>query len=175
MNAKQLKRIMPFASSVNINKYLPELNKLMPQFGINTALRQAHFIAQLAHESGSLNYCKELASGSAYEGRKDLGNIIKGDGVKFKGRGLIQLTGRLNYSKFQKWLGNAPDIITHPEYLEQPHLAVMVSCWFWQTNGLNELADQDSFISITRKINGGTNGLDERRMFLSRAKKEIII
>ena len=165
---------MPYASSANINKYLHELIKLMPQFGINTPLRQAHFIAQLAHESGSLNYVKELASGQAYEGRKDLGNINKGDGIKYKGRGLIQITGRHNYTLFQNYLGGAPDIMTHPEYLEQPHLAVMVSCWFWKTHGLNELADKDSFVTITKIINGGTNGINERKAFLIRAKKELI-
>lgn len=165
---------MPYASQANINRYLPELIKLMPMFGINTPLRQAHFIAQVAHESGSLNYVKEIASGQAYEGRKDLGNINKGDGVKYKGRGLIQITGKHNYTLFQKYLGGAPDIMNHPEYLEQPHLAVMVSCWFWKTHGLNELADTDSFVTITKKINGGTNGINERKAFLIRAKKELI-
>lgn len=174
MDSNSLKRIMPYASQANINKYLPELIKLMPMFSINTPLRQAHFIAQVAHESGSLNYVKELASGQAYEGRKDLGNINKGDGVKYKGRGLIQCTGRSNYLSFQKYLGGAPDIMNHPEYLEQPHLAVMVSCWFWKTRGLNELADTDSFVTITKKINGGTNGINERKAFLIRAKKELI-
>ena len=174
MDSNNLKRIMPYASSANINKYLPELIKLMPQFGINTPLRQAHFIAQLAHESGSLHYVKEIASGQAYEGRKDLGNINKGDGIKYKGRGLIQITGRHNYTLFQNYLGSAPDIMTHPEYLEKPHLAVMVSCWFWKTHGLNELADKDSFVTITKIINGGTNGINERKAFLIRAKKELI-
>ena len=174
MDAKNLKRIMPYASQANINKYLTELVKLMPQFGISTPLRQAHFIAQLAHESGSLNYVKEIASGKAYEGRKDLGNIHVGDGVKYKGRGGIQCTGRANYQAFQDYLGGAPDIMTHPEYLEQPHLAIMVSCWFWNTHGLNDLADTDSFVTITKRINGGTNGINERKAFLIRAKKELI-
>lgn len=175
----QLKKIIPYSSQANRDKYLPELLKLMPVFGINTSLRCAHFIAQLAHESGSLNYVKELASGAAY----DTGNLaIKlgntpgkdGDGQKYKGRGLIQLTGLANYKAFQKYLGAAPNIITCPELLEQPHLAVMVSCWFWSTRGLNALADRDDLLSITRKINGGTNGLAERTQFLSRAKKELL-
>lgn len=174
MDAKTLKRIIPFAKMENINKYLPELIKLMPLFDINTPLRISHFIAQLAHESGSLNYVRELSSGRQYEFRKNLGNINAGDGVKYRGRGLIQLTGRSNYEKFQKYLGELPNIIDKPELLEQPHLAVMVSCWFWKTKGLNELADVDNFNRITRIINGGTNGIDERRMFLSRAKKELI-
>lgn len=174
MDAKTLKIIIPFAKMENINKYLPELIKLMPLFDINTPLRISHFIAQLAHESGSLNYVRELASGRQYEFRKDLGNVNSGDGVKYRGRGLIQLTGRSNYEKFQKYLGELPNIMEKPELLEQPHLAVMVSCWFWKDKGLNELADADNFNRITRIINGGTNGIDERRMFLSRAKKELI-
>ena len=101
-------------------------------------------------------------------------SVLIKDGVKYKGRGLIQITGRHNYTLFQKYLGGAPDIMNHPEYLEQPHLAVMVSCWFWKTHGLNELADTDSFVTITKKINGGTNGINERKAFLIRAKKELI-
>lgn len=174
MDAGNLKQIMPHASSANINKYLPELVKLMPQFGINTPLRIAHFISQVAHESGSLNYMKELSSGKAYEGRKDLGNVVPGDGERYKGRGLIQITGRNNYGIFKQYLGGKPDIIAHPELLEQPHLAVMVSCWFWKTKGLNELADKDNLLAITKKINGGTNGLDERRKFLIQAKKVLL-
>ena len=166
---------MPYASNSNIRKYLPEFNKLMPVFEINTPLRVAHFIAQVAHESGSLNYVKEIASGEAY----DTGNLAirlgntpqaDGDGQKYKGRGHIQCTGHDNYLAFQKYLGSAPDIMTHPEYLEQPHLAVMVSCWFWKTHGLNALADKNDFLSITKKINGGTNGINERCKFLNVAK-----
>lgn len=91
---EQLREIMPYASEANIDKYLPHLNDTMMSFNIDTPLRQAHFLAQLGHESGSLRYVREIASGEAYEGRKDLGNVCPGDGVKFKGRGLIQLTGR---------------------------------------------------------------------------------
>lgn len=173
LNEKQLIAIMPFARSFNIKRFLPEFNKVLPIFNIDTPLRVAHFVAQVAHESGSLNYVKELASGQAYEGRKDLGNIFHGDGSKYKGRGLIQCTGRANYSKFQQFLGGAPDIVSHPELLEQPHLAMLVSCWFWKTKGLNELADANDFLSITKRINGGTNGINERGKFLIIAKSVI--
>lgn len=179
MDANQLKTIMPYSSQGNRAKFLPELNKLMPEFGINTPLREAHFIAQLAHESGSLNYVKELASGSAYDTGSlalRLGNTpaADGDGQRYKGRGLIQLTGLSNYKQFQAYLGGAPDIISRPELLEQPHLATMVSCWFWSTRGLNTLADKDDLLAITKKINGGTNGLADRKQFLERAKKELL-
>ena len=133
----------------------------------------------MAHESGSLNYTKEIASGEAYDtGKKaiNLGNTPEkdGDGQRYKGRGLIQLTGLSNYKAFQKWLNGAPDIIKNPNLLEQPHLATLVSCWFWESRNLNELADKDDFKSITKRINGGYNGLSDRLMFLTRAKAELI-
>ena len=175
----QLKKIIPYASSKNIKIYTSEFNKVLPLFSINTPLRICHFLAQVAHESGSLNYTKEIASGEAYDtGKKaiNLGNTPEkdGDGQRYKGRGLIQLTGLSNYKAFQKWLNRAPDIIKNPSLLEQPHLATLVSCWFWDSRNLNELADKDDFKSITKRINGGYNGLSDRLMFLTRAKAELI-
>ena len=121
----QLKKIIPYASSKNIKIYTSEFNKVLPLFSINTPLRICHFLAQVAHESGSLNYTKEIASGEAYDtGKKaiNLGNTPEkdGDGQRYKGRGLIQLTGLGNYKAFQKWLNGAPDIIKNPNLLEQP-------------------------------------------------------
>ena len=174
MTKEQLKAIMPFATMGNIDKYFPWLNELMLQYGIDTPLRQAHFIAQLALESGSFRYVKEIASGKAYEGRKDLGNINPGDGVKYKGRGLIQLTGRRNYTLFNDDLPDHVDIINHPELLEEPELAVTVSCWFWKRNKLNTYADRDDVREVTRRINGGYNGLKERTRFLDQAKKVLL-
>ena len=175
----QLKRIIPYAYSKNIKIYTSEFNKVLPLFSIDTPLRICHFLAQVAHESGSLNYTKEIASGEAYDtGKKaiNLGNTPEkdGDGQRYKGRGLIQLTGLGNYKAFQKWLKGAPDIIKNPNLLEQPHLATLVSCWFWESRNLNELADKDDFKSITKRINGGYNGLSDRLMFLTRAKAELI-
>lgn len=179
MTEEQLKYIMPLSTSANRGKYMEELNKLMPFFEINSPLRVAHFIAQVAHESAQLNYVKELASGAAYDTGKlaaRLGNTpaADGDGQRYKGRGLIQLTGLSNYKRFLAYLKGAPDIVARPELLEQPHLAVMVSCWFWRVNGLNELADKDDVVAVTRRINGGHNGLEERKSFLSKAKKVIV-
>lgn len=173
MTKEQLKAIMPYATTGNIDKFLPLLNKLMPQYGIDTPLRQAHFIAQIALESGSLRYVKELASGEAYEGRKNLGNIYAGDGVKYKGRGLIQLTGRANYTRFNEELEGI-DVVEHAELLEEPELAVTVSCWFWKRNKLNTYADRDDVKEVTRRINGGYNGLKVRTAFLERAKKVLL-
>lgn len=176
----QLKKIMPNSTEVNRQKYLSEFNKLMGKFEINTPLRIAHFISQVAHESAQLNFVKEIASGAAYDtGRlaARLGNTptADGDGQKYKGRGLIQLTGLANYKAFLSYLGGAPDIVSKPQLLEQPHLAVMVSCWFWKTKRLNELADGDDILAITKRINGGYNGLEQRKEFLKRAKECINI
>lgn len=139
----------------------------MDEFKINTKQREAAFLAQIGHESGQLLYVKELASGSAYEGRSDLGNTMPGDGVRFKGRGLIQITGRTNY--FAAMMELDLDCVEHPELLEEPVNAARSSGWFWFTHGLNELADAGDFIKITRKINGGTNGLEDRQQLYAKA------
>ena len=174
ITAKQLKGIMPHAADEHIRTYLPYLNETMQRFDIDTAIRQCHFLAQIAVESGSLSYVRELASGEAYEGRQDLGNVQPGDGVKFKGRGLIQLTGRENYQRFQDWLvlnyAKEIDIMTYPELLESPELAVMVAGWYWDVRNVNAMADLDNVVSVTRKINGGRNGLLQRVDFLNKAK-----
>jgi len=152
-----------------LDAMLPYLLEGMKKYAINTKLRHNHFIAQLAHESGEFRYMEELASGAAYEGRKDLGNTQAGDGVRFKGRGLIQITGRANYTAVGKALG--VDFLSSPELLETPQYAVISACWFWNSRNLNVLADKDDFLGITKKVNGGTNGLSDRKMYLDRAEK----
>ena len=161
------------ASTVLINRYYQPLLTMMAksQISIIAPLRMAHFLAQVGHESGDLRYSGELADGSAYEGRIDLGNTQPGDGPRFKGRGLIQLTGRANYIAY----GNArnQDFVTGNNYLliaTDPNLAVDVACWYWTTHGLNALADADDLNGITLKINGGYNGLGDRAAHLQRAK-----
>lgn len=170
MNKQILKRIMPYATEANIDKYISHLNDTMAQFSINSPLRQAHFLAQLGHESGSLRYVREIASGEAYEGRKDLGNTSPGDGVKYKGRGLIQLTGKANYKAFDEYTHGVYNLLEYPERVEQPDLATMVAGWFWDKNNLNHYADQDDVKKVTKIINGGYNGLDDRMNFLKQAK-----
>ncbi len=147
--------------------FLPGLNAAMAEFEINTPRRQASFLAQLAHESGQLLYVREIATGAAYENRKDLGNTQPGDGVRYRGRGLIQLTGRLNYTKCM--LALDIDCVERPELLEQPINACRSAAWFWKSHGLNELADAGDQIKVTKRVNGGVNGLADRLEFYLRA------
>lgn len=170
VTANDLKRILPLAGA-RADTFCAPLNIAMGEFEINTPARQAAFIAQIAHESGQFRYVRELASGSAYEGRADLGNTMRGDGVRFKGRGLIQITGRANYKACGAALGL--DLILYPELLEQPMYACRSAGWFWKARGLNELADAGDQVKITRRINGGTNGLAERLAYFEIAKKVI--
>lgn len=169
---EQILKIMPNAKN-RVDKYLPYFNELAEKYHINTKLRWAHFLAQIAHESGELLYTHELGKNSYFtkyeKGSlgKMLGNTHKGDGAKYKGRGFIQLTGRSNYSIFQVY--SMQPVLEHPELLEQPELCVDVSMWFWESHGLNELADADNVLRITKKINGGTNGLVSRKKYLARA------
>lgn len=166
-----LRGIMVNADWETVARYYHYLVVSMLLRKINTPLRQAHFLAQLGHESGSFKYTEEIASGSAYEGRKDLGNTEKGDGERFKGRGLIQLTGRTNYQNFGDAIGQ--DLTADNNWTKvatDPMLAVEAATWFWDTNGLNDLADQDNVEKVTKRINGGYNGLDDRKAYLKRAK-----
>jgi putative chitinase len=166
-----LKGIMPLGTWAKIRLYLPGLQAGMAVRGINTALRQAHFLAQLGHESMSFVYAEEVASGEAYEGRVTLGNTQPGDGVRFKGRGLIQLTGRTNYTDYGRAIGRNLTEGDNPRLVAtDPALSVGAACWFWSTRDLNRLADADDIIAITRRVNGGLNGLAERKAYLRRAK-----
>ena len=132
-----LKEVMPQSTEKNRLKYIEWLNYCMPIYKIDTEKRVAAFIAQIGHESGYLRYSEEIASGKAYEGRRDLGNIYAGDGIKYKGRGLIQITGRYNYAQLSKDLGE--DFIKNPELLSTPKYAVQSACWYWNYKKLNNL------------------------------------
>lgn len=167
---EQLLAIMPNAKK-RVDTYLSIINGWTEEFGINTKLRMAHYLAQIAHESGELRYTKELASGKAYEGRKSLGNTQPGDGVRFKGRGLIQITGRANYSAYANYCGF--DVVRCPELLERPLGATKSSMWVFQKFGCNELADKDDTKAIRKRINGGFNGLAQCEVYLKRAKKAL--
>jgi putative chitinase len=137
MTNEQLKAIMPQSTEANRKKYLPFLNKYMLEYGI-TPEREAAFLAQIGHESGQLRYVEELASGAAYEWRKDLGNTQPGDGKRFKGRGLIQITGRKNYQQISDAWG--VDFIANPALLATPEYAVKSACWWYKNNVLNKLS-----------------------------------
>jgi len=154
------------ASNVRAEELALAANVHMRTYGIlDNSLRFIHFMAQLTHESGNFRYMEEIASGKAYEGRKDLGNIHAGDGVRYKGRGPIQLTGRANYRKYGQQLGI--DFENNPQIVAMPSMGLMVACKFWSDNGLNVLADKDDVVAVTRRINGGTNGLEDRKKHLA--------
>ncbi|HVG60102.1 MAG TPA: glycoside hydrolase family 19 protein [Hyalangium sp.] len=163
----QLRAIMPNLSAQKAQEYLPHLNNAMAEAGINTPRQKANFLAQLAHESGQFRYMEEIASGAAYEGRRDLGNTQPGDGTRFKGRGPIQLTGRANYQAAGRALGI--DLVNNPTAAASPEVGFRTAAWFWNTRGLNNLAEQGNFREVTRRINGGFNGLADRQQYYNRA------
>jgi putative chitinase len=167
------------SSLENAERFRPYLNKYMDKYGVNTPNRVLAFLSQIGHESGGLKHTLEQGNLSInYEGNKDLGNIYAGDGVKYKGRGLIQLTGRANYQKMSEKTGK--DLINNPQLVEQPDLATEVRVIWWKDRKrsgltLNEWADRydpkqpidsannkDILENITRAINGGINGWEDR-------------
>ncbi|RTY68081.1 glycoside hydrolase family 19 protein [Pseudomonas veronii] len=169
---QQLLQILPIAGR-NAGVFVPALNTAMNRYGILGSARIAAFIAQVGHESGQLRYVREIwgptVQQAGYEGRADLGNTVKGDGSKYRGRGLIQITGRANYAQCGEALGL--DLISQPELLELPQHAAMSAAWFWSTRGLNTLADHGQFTKITRRINGGLTGQDDRQTLYDKALK----
>lgn len=168
----QLSIIAPTIKEPNLTIYTDALNVTMKEYSIESPSQKCMFLAQVLHESGACRYVKELASGSAYEGRKDLGNTQVGDGIKFKGRGLIQVTGRANYTRLGEFL--KLDLLSNPEILEKPELASKSAGWFWHSRKLNTTSSVntvEAFLAVTKKINGGTNGLEDRTLYWNRAKK----
>lgn len=159
------------AKDGDVADFSPRLLQVMANRHIDTPLRQAHFLAQVGHESGEFRFRAEIANGEAYQGRVDLGNVQPGDGRKFKGRGLIQLTGRANYGEYGRAIGREAELLATPELVEtDPELCVDVAGWFWAKRNLNAFADADDLTTLTRRVNGGLNGLDDRRRLLMRAK-----
>jgi len=163
----QLQAVMPRLPAPKAEEYAPHLAYAMLKADINTPKRCAAFLAQLAHESGEFRWMEEIADGSAYEGRKDLGNTQPGDGKRFKGRGPIQLTGRANYIKAGQALG--VDLIAHPALAATAEIGFQVAAWYWNTRGLNSKADAGDLKGITKAINGGYNGLSDREKYYVRA------
>ncbi|PBP76928.1 chitinase [Pseudomonas syringae] len=167
ITTQQLLQILPNASS-RAGVFVPALNVAMGKYGIVTKLRIAAFLAQIGHESGQLRYVRELGS-DEYLDKYDTGRLAErlgnspeddDDGQLYRGRGLIQVTGKANYAECGEALGL--DLINHPELLELPQHAAMSAAWFWHQRGLNSLADKGDFLMITKRINGGLNGLSER-------------
>jgi putative chitinase len=184
----QLAQILP--GNPYVEHWCDALNKILPDYDISTPQRVAAFLAQTAHESGgysalheNLNYkaeslCKvwpshftaaiandyahnpERIANRAYAGRMGNGDEASGDGWNFCGRGLLQVTGRVNYQAFADSVGmNITDV---PAFLQTFEGAVQSACWFWENNNLNAYADSGDFVTMTKKINGGTLGLDDR-------------
>ena len=182
VSAEQLQKIMPAATPARIANFIGPLNATMEEFGINTPKRQAAFLAQLAHESGSLRYVQEIASGAAYDNRADLGNTrpdaialaeLAGTtpGRHYKGRGLIQITGFDNYLACSRALLRDDALVKNPAMLERADLACRSAGWYWDSRRLNAFADAGQFETITRKINGGLNGQADRLSHYERAKQ----
>jgi len=172
---QQLLQILPNAGA-KAGVFVPVLNTAMQRYQIVGTKRVAAFIAQIGHESGQLRWVREIWGPTdaqrGYEGRKDLGNTMAGDGTKFCGRGLIQITGRTNYAACGEALGL--DLINHPELLELPQNATMSAAWWWATHGLNTLADAGDNANIGSIINTGRrgrtpNGAAERQTFYEKA------
>lgn len=172
-----LAQIMPHASHLRRQTFLPELNKAMATYKIDNLLRAAAFLAQLAHESGEFQYMEEIWGPTKQQLRyspgttlaRTLGNTQPGDGLRFKGRGPIQITGRANYEKYGKLL--KVDLIAHPEWAATPEYGFAIAGLFWTKNGLNELADAGEFRKITHRINGGERGLEQREAYYRKAKQ----
>jgi putative chitinase len=174
-----------------LDNWLEALNQILPEYDISAPKRVAAFIAQCAHESGGFKFLKENLNYKAesllkvfpkyfktldeankyakkpekiankiYGNRMGNGDEASGDGFRYCGRGLIQLTGKENYSWFAASLEMPVEDV--PEYLQTFEGAVQSACWFWETNNLNGLADKGDIINLTKKINGGTIGLEDR-------------
>ncbi|MGH9832407.1 MAG: glycoside hydrolase family 19 protein [Blastocatellia bacterium] len=171
-----LQQIMPKLPQAKRQLYLPFLNKVMEIYEIDTPLRASAFLAQIAHESAELRFMEEIWGPTAQQKRYDpptdlakrLGNTQPGDGFRYRGRGPIQITGRSNYKKYGDLLG--VDLVGNPDLASTPQFAFSTAAQFWKMNGLNELADVQDFITITRRINGGLNGLQDRQKYYAIAQ-----
>lgn len=166
-----LRKLAPTAKEDIIAHLAENLDDQLAKYNINTYLRICHFLAQAAHESASFRTLEEYASGAAYEGRKDLGNTQPGDGKRYKGRGIFQLTGRANYRTMGQKLGY--DLEGKPELAADPMISIKTACEYWNSRNLSALADKDDVNGITKKINGGYNGLEDRKKYLSKIKSII--
>ena len=179
---QQLLRIMPSARR-QAGVFVSALNAAMANRKIDSPKRQAAFLAQVGHESGQLQYVRELG-GNQYLSKYDTGLLAAklgntpaadGDGQRYRGRGLIQITGHDNYLRCSLALFGDERLLRTPELLETPQWAAESAAWFWYVNGLNALADQGQFNTITRRINGGLNGLEGRLQLWARARTVLCV
>ncbi|WP_372757454.1 glycoside hydrolase family 19 protein [Mariniflexile sp.] len=199
ISTDQMKTIIPRMNWEKAQSYVPHITTVLPSFGIDTPLRKAHFLSQVSHESGGLKYSvenlnysaqalrsvfgkyfktKEIAEQYArkpekianrvYANRMGNGDEQSGDGWKFRGRGLIQLTGKDNYRSFAN--DHGIDCVNNPDLLLDPEIALKSACWFWKKRNINAYADADDIHMVTKRINGGTNGLQDRQQYLDSFK-----
>lgn len=166
-----IKQIAPNSKDAIILPLVQYFNQYMSRYEVNTYLRICHFIAQAAHESASFRTLEEYASGAAYEGRADLGNTKPGDGRRYKGRGIFQLTGRANYRTIGQKIGK--DLENNPDLAATPEISVLTALEYWKSRDLSKFADKDDVETVTRRINGGLNGFADRKEYLARAKRII--
>jgi putative chitinase len=167
LTVEGLKSIAPRGKSTILKAVASVLMEHGPRHGVSTAREVCHFLAQAAHESDGFRTTQEYASGEAYEGRKDLGNTRPGDGRRYKGRGIFQLTGRFNYRQAGKALGL--DLEANPRLAADPATSVLIALWYWRTRGLSKYANRDNIREITRRINGGFNGFADRVRYFRKA------
>lgn len=169
---RALRHVCPWLTPVQAKTIAGGLTVAMRRYGITSPNRAAMFVAQCAHESDGFKTSSEYASGSAYEGRSDLGNLRPGDGTRFKGRGRIMITGRVNYTRVSQAMKQ--NFVVSPEKLARSPWSELASAWWWRNAGLNEIVDRYDDVdervrACTRRINGGYNGLEDRRRYHRRA------
>ena len=200
VTTEQMKTIIPRLNWGKAEPYVPYMKSVLPNFGIDTPIRKAHFLAQLAHESGGLKYSSENLNYSAkalrsvfgkyfktmeiaeayarkpekianrvYADRMSNGNEASGDGWKFRGRGLIQLTGKYNYQSFAN--DHGVDCVNNPDLILDPEIALTAACWYWDKRKINAYADLDDIHMVTKRVNGGNNGILDRQQWLDSFKK----
>jgi putative chitinase len=176
VSPETLRRIMPHLTRKAAATYAPPLSDALEQYDITTPARMAAFIAQIAHESGELLFWEEIwgptEAQKGYEGRADLGNFEPGDGFRYRGRGPLQVTGRANYRACGAKLGL--DLESDPDLVATPDVGFRCAALFWDDKRLNLLADRESaaaFAVITKRINGGLNGLAERDRYHAAARQ----
>jgi putative chitinase len=169
----QLKQITPSTPDTRIDAFIHHLNTYMPLYGIDTPNEIASFLAQVLHESGGLKWLREIwgptPAQAKYEGRKDLGNTVRGDGKKFMGRGLIQLTGRANYARMSKDMFGDDRLLQTPDLLSTAEYAVKSACIYWQWRKMDLIDDDLDIKAETKAVNGGYNGMADRQQYFNRA------
>jgi putative chitinase len=170
---EEIRRLCPHAARWIVDGIV-EHQDLLRHAAIDTPLRLCHFLAQLCTESDHLKVTREYASGAAYEGRRDLGNTQLGDGRRYRGRGLIQTTGRANYAEALREIAKlgiaCPDFEADPERMEEFPWALLGGVVYWNKRNINRHADRDDVMAVTKAVNGGLNGFDYRQTYLAKAK-----